>query len=109
MRSQETFKFLKISYEKVKYKTDAIICIKVSPTATPAQVAERLGRLDEVVYILWVSGRFDLLVEIVSDDPDGLTQFLQNHIHNQSDIAETETMTGLQNFKNQFLLKQNWR
>ncbi|MEO0783955.1 MAG: Lrp/AsnC family transcriptional regulator [Pseudomonadota bacterium] len=93
----------------VKYKTDAIICIKVSPTATPAQVAERLARLDEVVYILWVSGRFDLLVEIVSDDPDGLTQFLQNHIHNQSDIAETETMTGLQNFKNQFLLKQNWR
>ena len=32
----------------VKYKTDAIICIKVSPTATPAQVAERLGRLDRV-------------------------------------------------------------
>lgn len=70
----------------VKYKTDAIICVKVSSTATPAQVAERLGSLDEVVYVLWVSGRFDLLVEIVSDDQDGLTQFLQNHIHNQDDI-----------------------
>ena len=92
----------------VDYRTDAMICLRVGSDATPANVAERLGRLEEVVYVLWVSGRYDLLVEIVSDDPDGPTRFLQRHIHGQADIAETDTMIGLKNFKNQFLLKQNW-
>lgn len=92
----------------VEYETDAMVCIKVSSTATPPQVAHRLGQLEEVVYILWVSGRFDLLVEMVSDNPDALADFLEHHIHNQADIAEAEAMMGLKNFKNQFLLKQNW-
>ncbi|MEO1494586.1 MAG: Lrp/AsnC family transcriptional regulator [Pseudomonadota bacterium] len=92
----------------VEYRTDAIVCIRVSATATPSAVADRMSALDEVVYVLWVSGRFDLMVEIVTDEPDGLAQFLEAHIHNQPDIAETETMMGLKNFKNQFLLKQNW-
>ena len=92
----------------VEYKTNAMIGLKVGSAATPAHVAERLGQLDEVVYVLWVSGRYDLLVEIVNDDQDGLARFLQRHIHGQTDIAETDTMIGLKNFKNQFLLKQNW-
>ena len=92
----------------VDYRTNAMICLRVGSDATPAHVAERLGRLDEVVYVLWVSGRYDLLVEIVSDDQDGLARFLQRHIHGRADIAETDTMIGLKNFKNQFLLKQNW-
>ncbi|MEL7468872.1 MAG: Lrp/AsnC family transcriptional regulator [Pseudomonadota bacterium] len=92
----------------VEYKTDAIICIRVGGTSTPTSVADRISQLDEVVYVLWVSGRFDLMIEIVTDEPDGLAQFLEDHIHNQPDIAESETMMGLKNFKNQFLLKQNW-
>ncbi len=92
----------------VEYRTDAIICLRVGATSTPTEVAGRLSRLDEVVYVLWVSGRFDLMIEIVTDEPDGLAHFLEDHIHNQPDIAEAETMMGLKNFKNQFLLKQNW-
>ena len=92
----------------VEYKTDAMICIRVGATSTPTTVAERLSKLDEVVYVLWVSGRFDLMIEMVTDEPDGLARFLEDQIHNQPDIAESETMIGLRNFKNQFLLKQNW-
>ena len=92
----------------VEYKTAAMIGLKVGSVTTPAHVAERLGQLDEVVYVLWVSGCYDLLVEIVSDDQDGLARFLESHIHGQTDIAEADTMIGLKNFKNQFLLKQNW-
>ena len=92
----------------VEYKTDAIICVRVSATSTPTAVADRFGQLDEVVYILWVSGRFDLMIEMVTDEQDGLAKFLEDRVHNQPDIADAETMMGLKNFKNQFLLKQNW-
>ncbi len=92
----------------VEYKTDAMIGLKVAAGHTPHAVAERLAQFPDVVYILWVSGRYDLLIEVVSDDQDKLLEFLETAIHNQPDIASAETMTGLRNFKNQFLLKRNW-
>ena len=93
----------------VEYETDAMLGVKVAASATPAQVAARLGELPEVVYILWVSGRYDLLVEIVGEERDALARFLETHIHGRADIASVEAMTGLKNFKNQFLLKRNWQ
>ena len=91
-----------------EYKTDAMLGVKVASEHTPESVAERLAALPDVVYILWVSGRFDLLVEVVSNDRDGLLVFLDTEIHGHADIASSETMTGLKNFKNQFLLKRHW-
>ncbi len=92
----------------VEYKTDAMLGLKIAAGHTPQAVAERLSHLPDVVYILWVSGRFDLLVEVVSDDRDDFLEFLECEIHNQPDVADVETMTGLKNYKNQFLLKRNW-
>ncbi len=37
-----------------------------------------------------------------------LSDFMEDEIHGQRDIASSETMTGLKDFKNQFLLKSNW-
>jgi Lrp/AsnC family transcriptional regulator for asnA, asnC and gidA len=54
-----------------------------------------------------VSGRYDLLIEIVTNDHGDFLEFLETQIHSQPDIASSETMTGLKNFKNQFLLKYN--
>ncbi|MEM8687215.1 MAG: Lrp/AsnC family transcriptional regulator [Pseudomonadota bacterium] len=92
----------------VEYQTDAMMGLKVAPGHTPQEVAERLARLPDVVYILWVSGRYDLLVEVVSNDQDDLLHFLETEIHGAADIASVETMTGLKNYKNQFLLKSDW-
>ncbi len=92
----------------VEYQTDAMMGLKIAPGHTPQQVAERLARMPDVVYILWVSGRYDLLVEVVSNDRDGLLDFLDSEIHGSPDIASVETMTGLKNYKNQFLLKSDW-
>jgi len=47
----------------MNYRADAMLGIKVASGSTPAKVGERLAVHPEVVYILWVSGRFDLLVE----------------------------------------------
>lgn len=91
-----------------EYKTDAMLGLKVAPGHAPQDVAERLAEINDVVYILWVSGRFDLLVEVVSNDRQGFLDFLSQEIHGQPDIAASETMTGLKNFKNQFLLKRDW-
>jgi Lrp/AsnC family transcriptional regulator for asnA, asnC and gidA len=91
-----------------EYQTDAMLGLKVASGHTPRDVATRLSVLNDVVYILWVSGRYDLLVEVVGDDKDSLFGFLEEQIHSQPDIASVETMMGLKNFKNQFLLKRNW-
>jgi len=91
-----------------EYTTDAMLGICAAPGHTPESIAARLSELPDIVYILWISGRYDLLVEAVSTDRDAFLSFLKTHIHGQPDIASCETMTGLKNFKNQFLLKRNW-
>lgn len=91
----------------IQYTADAILGIKVAPDSSPVQVAKRLERFDEVVYALWVSGRYDLLVEVVFEGHDEMTDFLATHIYNEPDISSIEIMTGMLMFKNQFLLKRS--
>ena len=92
-----------------EYRTDAILGIKVAPGVAPSEVAERLQDDPRVVFSLWVAGSFDLILEIVSDDADALQRFLEDEIHSATDIAHVEVMLGMKNFKNQFLLKRDWR
>ncbi len=92
----------------VEYKTDAMLGIKVSAGFTPKDVAERLSSNPDIVYILWVSGRYDLLAEVVSDDHEGFLDFMEKEIHSRDDVLSVEIMNGLKNYKNQFLLKRNW-
>ena len=89
----------------VDYESDAMLGIKTAPGVAPTAVAQRLDPYQAVVYVMWVSGRFDLLVEVVCDEETELTTFLNDHIHGQPDIAHVEVMTRLGMFKNQFLLK----
>jgi Lrp/AsnC family transcriptional regulator for asnA, asnC and gidA len=91
----------------VDYESDAMLGIKTAPGVAPTAVAERLDPHPAVVYVMWVGGRFDLLVEVVCDEETELTAFLNDHIHGQSDIAHVEVMTRLGMFKNQFLLKRH--
>ncbi len=91
-----------------KYKTSAMLGLKVAQGHTPEQVAARLASESAVVYILWVTGRFDLLVEVVCERQADLLEFLQAELHAAEDLASVEVMPGLKNFKNQFLLKRNW-
>ena len=56
---------------------------------------------------MWVTGRFDLLVEVVCDEEIELANFLNERIHGPPDIARVEVMTRIDMFKNQFLLKRH--
>ena len=91
----------------VDYESDAMLGIKTAPGVAPVAVAQRLDPYPAVVYIMWVSGRFDLLVEVVCDEETELARFLNEHIHGQSDISHVEVMTRIGMFKNQFLLKRH--
>ena len=91
----------------VDYESDAMLGIKTAPGVAPAEVARRLDPHHAVVYVMWVSGRFDLLVEVVCDEETELASFLNEHVHGQPDIAHVEVMTRIGMFKNQFLLKRH--
>ena len=92
-----------------EYQTDAMLGLRIASGHTPEAVAKRLGAHQCVLYVLWVAGRYDLMVEVVSDDRDSFLEFLETEIYDASDIVEAETMLGLKNFKNQFLLKRDWQ
>ena len=89
------------------YESDAMLGIKAAAGVAPTAIAQRLDPHGAVVYVMWVSGRFDLLVEVVCDEETELASFLNDHIHGRPDIAHVEVMTRLGMFKNQFLLKRN--
>jgi Lrp/AsnC family transcriptional regulator for asnA, asnC and gidA len=91
-----------------EYQADAMLGLRVAPGHTPEAVAKRLGADQRVVYVLWVAGRYDLMVEVVSDDRESFLRFLETQIHGATDITDAEIMLGLRNFKNQFLLKREW-
>ena len=90
----------------IRYQADAMIGIKVASPSTPRDAAERLSSLGEVVYVLWVSGRFDLLIEVVCESSQAFQKFLEQHCFGQPDIDQIEVMSGIEMFKNQFLLKR---
>jgi len=90
----------------IRYKADAMIGIKVASPVTPRTVALRLSELGEVVYVLWVSGRYDLLIEVVCETRSAFQSFLEEHCFGYDDIDQIEVMSGIEMFKNQFLLKR---
>lgn len=92
----------------IHYRADAMLGVKVAPGVKPSEVAERLAVFPQVVYILWVSGRYDLLVEVVCEADVDFLDFVADHVFEQVDIASIEIMTGLKMFKNQFLLKREF-
>ncbi len=90
----------------IRYQADAMIGIKVAHKSTPRAVAHRLSDLNEVVYVLWVSGRYDLLIEVVCETGETFQEFLEQHCFGHDDIDQIEVMSGIEMFKNQFLLKR---
>ena len=91
-----------------EYRTEAMIGIRIAAGHKPEAVARRLSEIEEVVYVVWVSGNYDFLIEVVSDDHEAFLEILSEQVHGQDDIASSDVMTGLKNFKNQFLLKSEW-
>jgi len=89
----------------IKYKVDAMIGVNVASQNLPRQVADRLSTLEQITFIFWVAGRFDLLVEVVCGSDGEFQRFIEDHLCKQADVAEFEIMSGIEMFKNQFILR----
>src|SRR3990170_4937025 len=55
------------------------------------QVAENVAKLDEVVYLVIVSGRYDIMAEVFCKDDEDMLKFLTEKLAKVDGIRETET------------------
>ena len=70
----------------------AMIGLRVSGDTTV--VADALGRLDAVDYVVLTAGSFDLLLEVVCEDDDHLLEIL-SRVRRVPSVASTETFVYL--------------
>ncbi|MBI5162020.1 MAG: Lrp/AsnC family transcriptional regulator [Micrococcales bacterium] len=71
----------------------AMIGIRVSSDA--AAVADELGGIDEIDYVVLTAGTFDLLVEVVCESDDDLLELLNTRIRAIHGVQSVETFVYL--------------
>lgn len=80
----------------------ALIGIRCEPGRLVA-VADALAALPEVDYVVVTTGRYDILIEMVSEDNEGLLRFLTDRLPAIDGVRDTETFTYLR------LVKQTYQ
>src|SRR5512140_1179901 len=75
-------------------KTMALIGIRTDGTSM-LNVAEKIARLDEVIYLVVASGRFDILAEVFCRDHEHLLQFITEKLYAIEGVRESETFMHL--------------
>lgn len=80
----------------------ALIGIRCEPGRLVA-VADALATLPEVDYVVVTTGRYDILIETVSEDNEGLLSFLTERLQAIEGVRDTETFTYLR------LVKQTYQ
>ncbi len=85
------------------YSTMALIGLKVE-SGLFDQVAEQLAQFPEVIYLVYATGSYDLLLEVICRDNDHLLEFLTRRLHAIEGIRETETFMYLKIIKESYTL-----
>lgn len=80
----------------------AMVGVRVSGDIS--RVAEELGKIDAVDYIVITAGSFDLLVEVVCENDDDLIELLNTKIRGVDGVQSTETFVYLKLHKQLY----NW-
>jgi Lrp/AsnC family transcriptional regulator for asnA, asnC and gidA len=83
---------------------DVLVCINVKPGSL-YDVGDALSEMNDVIYVGYVTGRYDLIIEVVLRDPDDLLQFLAERITGIADIVSLETFFIMRNQK----INYDWR
>lgn len=72
------------------YTTMANIGVKVDVNRLE-EIAEQIASFEEVVYLVLLTGSYDLHIEVVCRDKDHLLNFLTEKLHSVDGIRDTET------------------
>jgi Lrp/AsnC family transcriptional regulator for asnA, asnC and gidA len=76
------------------YTTMAMIGIRTDGERM-LEVAEKVSAFDEVIYLIVVSGRFDIMCEVVCRDHAHLLQFLTEKLYKVDGVRESESFMHL--------------
>jgi Lrp/AsnC family transcriptional regulator for asnA, asnC and gidA len=79
----------------------ALIGLRVDP-ARVEEVADRVGALAEVTYVVMTAGRFDVICEVVCVDNEDLLRVLAESFGSIEGIRSTETMIELRFVKESY-------
>lgn len=84
----------------------AIIGIKADG-ARLREIADEVSAFTEVIYLVLVTGRHDLIVEVVCSDKDHLLDFLTNKLYKVEGIRDSETFMFLEIIKEEYTYNLN--
>jgi len=79
---------------RMGYQTMALIGIKADGNAL-LEIADKIAALDEVIYLIIVSGAYDIFAEIVCRDQKHLLQFLTERLYKIDGIRASESFMHL--------------
>ncbi|GAB4479916.1 MAG: hypothetical protein OHK0031_00650 [Anaerolineales bacterium] len=79
---------------RMGYKTMAMIGIRTQGDKM-LQVADQISAFDEVIYAIVVSGRYDIICEVVCRDHAHLLQFLTEKLYAVDGVRESESFMHL--------------
>jgi Lrp/AsnC family transcriptional regulator, regulator for asnA, asnC and gidA len=75
-------------------KTMALIGVRTNGNQM-LKVADKIARLKEVVYLVVVSGRYDIMIEVFCRDHEDLLNFVTEKLYGIDGVRETETFMHL--------------
>ena len=79
---------------RMGYKSMAMIGLRVDGSKL-LEVAEKISKLEEVVYLVVTSGRFDLFAEVVCRDHDHLLDFITGKLSIIEGVRDSESFMHL--------------
>ncbi|MDX2243711.1 MAG: Lrp/AsnC family transcriptional regulator [Leptolyngbyaceae cyanobacterium bins.302] len=93
-----------LNLEKLEHRNIAAIALLINNPGLVDQIASELCSLDEVSYVVFVTGRYNLVVEIVHDSYEDLQKFLLRLQHIPG-LLGFEVQTVIKLYKTQDFLK----
>nr|WP_237462228.1 Lrp/AsnC family transcriptional regulator [Leucobacter chromiireducens] len=85
---------------RLGFTRQAMLGIRVS--GDTRVVADQLSAIPEISYVVLSAGSFDIIVEVVCEDDDGLIELLNEKIRAVEGVAATETFVYLQLTKQKY-------
>jgi Lrp/AsnC family transcriptional regulator for asnA, asnC and gidA len=79
---------------RMGYNTMALIGIKAEGEKL-LEVAKKIAALEEVIYLIIVSGAYDIIAEVVCRDQHNLLQFLTERLYKIEGVRESESFIHL--------------
>lgn len=87
--------------DKLGFKQIALIEVRLTDLIAAQQVAQELTALDSVSYVAFVTGDYDLFLEVTYDTNETLLQFL-SELRSKPNVIDTKTITVLKLLKTQY-------